>query len=195
MKRLLLNLLTALSLLLCVAVGVLWARSYGNQTDPLLDLPYATALYRCGAESKDGHFGLSLNRWTWETPAPPRPRELVWVESPPEPSRSWWVARRPRGDGVQVLGVEIFYRAVYRHRHSTPRRQKGSYVYGGFVMPHAYAVAALLVLPTLRLRRAVRKRRRQVDNRCTQCGYDLRATPGRCPECGRAPAKARRDTD
>jgi hypothetical protein len=40
------------------------------------------------------------------------------------------------------------------------------------------------VLPALWVRRVLRRRRLLREGRCLVCGYDLRATAGRCPECG-----------
>ena len=42
------------------------------------------------------------------------------------------------------------------------------------------------ILPALWLIRRARQRCQSRAGLCPQCGYDLRATPDRCPECGRA---------
>jgi hypothetical protein len=44
------------------------------------------------------------------------------------------------------------------------------------------------VLPALWFRMVVRERKRRREGFCPKCGYDLRATPQRCPECGELPA-------
>ena len=57
------------------------------------------------------------------------------------------------------------------------------------VIPCWFVLSAL-VLPFLRpwYKTAIKARRRS-QNRCEKCGYDLRSSSGRCPECGTAPSK------
>jgi hypothetical protein len=50
--------------------------------------------------------------------------------------------------------------------------------------------AVFAVAPGIVLIGRVRRARRKQNGRCPNCGYDLRATPQRCPECGRVPSKA-----
>jgi len=61
------------------------------------------------------------------------------------------------------------------------------------VMCPTWLLAAVLLLPMgLWAGIGWRQRRRVAAGHCAHCGYDLRATPERCPECGRAGGRARR---
>jgi hypothetical protein len=61
------------------------------------------------------------------------------------------------------------------------------------IVPYWFLVLGASIFPLLSLVRSLRERRRlkMAGGLCLQCGYDLRATPDRCPECGAiAPKKA-----
>jgi hypothetical protein len=63
-----------------------------------------------------------------------------------------------------------------------PRLPKLAYV------PVALANVALVVIGARRAYTELELARRKKAHHCINCGYDLRATPERCPECGTAVA-------
>jgi hypothetical protein len=62
----------------------------------------------------------------------------------------------------------------------------------GHRIPFEIAIGVCAFLPILRIWSVLRRRRLNSlqNGHCASCGYDLRATHDRCPECGTIPTKA-----
>ena len=59
-----------------------------------------------------------------------------------------------------------------------------------FAIPFWFLVLLCAMVPVSWVAYALRRRRRVREHRCLNCGYDLRASGERCPECGTAVAAA-----
>lgn len=190
-----------LCFLLCVAAPAAWADSHWRETA----VQYRARTQVAGGVhdrtyrlmSHDGRVGL-LVRQT-------RVRGLIvllFLFAEPMEAPSEWRFERFRWDGIPNEyyppthaedGSEWVERRglgfMYVHQGTAPIVQDDSRFdvqgWGKYwAVPYWAVLAAALPLPLWRLRKWHRRRRRMRTGLCPRCGYDLRATPGRCPECG-----------
>ena len=69
---------------------------------------------------------------------------------------------------------------------------KSPYIAQGFAVPWWALTTVASISPIWMCARWWRKRRRFPPGACVQCGYDLRESPNRCPECGTCVARTDR---
>jgi hypothetical protein len=162
-KRRLCNLLAAGSLVLCVATALVWIRVHAGAEQVM----WRSADTGIGVFATSGELVFFVDR---ATTAPLRLQGFshnrrdhpFQVQS----ALTWQ-------QGALGFGVGIERTAVYCSR---------------VVFAPFWAITPALAVGAWRLSIMARARQRTVGL-CPTCGYDLRATPERCPECGAIPAK------
>jgi hypothetical protein len=172
-KRPLFSTISALFLLLCVTVCVLWARSHFVADDLRGSWAKNGHDLSIGIIGDSGAFHISVYRTSRTRPDPD-------VE---DGRRLSWSTDAPRGQWTKGLRFGL--------HHNTFRIGPTAFAETFLALPAWGALLATAALPTAWLVTTLRARRRAYGL-CPACAYDLRATPDRCPECGTVPVKATR---
>ncbi len=125
--------------------------------------------------------------------AGPIQRFRSWVHIEPGPAGGTWPPARRWGVGwdfepAPIMGFNTTLRPGAPSANGAAKvthvRFRGT-VAQRVRVPIGVCTAAFALVPIGRLVRSM-VRRRPLPGHCRRCGYDLRASPGRCPECGRA---------
>jgi hypothetical protein len=180
------TILSALSLLMSVATCVLWVRSYFREDRITRYSNVGTDLQMVGIDCMSDTGQLLVMHSTWRAdhrpsvkppldsthagPATGHPENVRWFQNVGRYWRGFGIVTAMNGTGsIKTNGTTYTQTGALR-----------------FIFPHWAVVMPLAVLPMMWLLLKVRRARRVAAGACPVCGYDLRASPDRCPECGTA---------
>jgi len=186
--RTLLNAATVLSVLLGLITLVIWMRSHYHPDE----LEYENVMIgsahddRVIAETNWQLTSVDGGVWLYMHWVPAR---VVW-DGPQRSAMKFTITHD--GDCTGAAAFETFGIGLSGVSNSFGFAHEilpsfGSIQFRAYRVPHYALAGAAWMLPVLRLawKMAPRFRRRKIGH-CPICGYDLRATPDRCPECGTA---------
>jgi hypothetical protein len=210
MKRRLLSIASAISLLLFAATIALWARSFAAydagpfppegtrfQFDSLNgefaitwhtrphDVRSAVRVLGANTEfERERHYRqriwFGLEEW-WENLNSPRWLHIS-ISQPPPARRPFW--RLDHLDTFQLDRRDSALGLNYLQTTFVFEPSMEAICFRTIVFPYWLLAILTAVLPTFRLIAWRRRRKRIGRNQCVTCGYDLRASTDRCPECG-----------
>jgi hypothetical protein len=159
------TIVSAISLLLCIATVALCVRSYSTYDSlskpvgPLKGRPEDSFRNGYLIESRPATLSISLRHFIAH---PNIPGDADW---------SMYCTTRDPADspqGFDFMSQEGIGERVW-----------------SIMFPHWSLAVFFGILPTYSLIAFIRHRKHRLPGLCPTCGYDLRATPDRCPECGK----------
>lgn len=200
MKSRALRFLTILSTLLCIFTAILCIRGrYARD-----GLWYSTDTMRYSIHSYRGRI------WLWTLSVAPNPSAMVWG-TPLRMSTglqfdsvadTWYAPYMGKVRGKTISLETDFIEAPggwsgvskqclgFRYVRNDAWLPLAQLMWGyptarsrAIFIPHWAIIMLTALLPAIAVTRSIRNRKRK--GHCPNCGYDLRATPDRCPECGR----------
>ena len=165
MIRRLFNILAAASLLLFVAVCVVWVRSHWVSDVVRIEPPRPVwGVQYCYVVTGKGGIGVGAD-----------PGGAI---SSIEPG--WASHRASRYGNGGWPNDTLLNRAGFA---ADAQRFSSGILYGA-IAPCWFLALLTAAPPGMWLLRRRKARRRAPEGHCRSCGYDLRATPDQCPECG-----------
>ena len=186
--------MAGVSLVLCVLTSALWLESYRHKDF----VNWNSGWLNNGRRNREfeicikrGSLEIGWEREDWNSPPPPNALDI---------ERKWLVGRDAENDISSIFWQQDNIGLVdpkFGFAHYVGEFGGRSNFFGrvGWIgthrstecvlLPIGLFCGVLLWLPILQMIRHHRDWRRHSENACPNCGYDLRATPDRCPECGK----------
>jgi len=183
MKRFVFNSLALVSLLLCLGMAGLWVRSYWVEDS------FGGFVLKSEDETREEEHSDEVSGWfVWsrhgccgldgevETTSRSLARSVTahgwgWHRRSPDPETGTWAGFK-LARTEERLGRSGFSRSII------------------VCVPHWFPTLVFAIAPSWWLLHQRKRRALQRAGCCKTCGYDLRATPERCPECGTVQAAA-----
>lgn len=147
------NILSAVSLVLCLAVGVCWVRSYWR-FDTLI---WTKGTRYLAVQSREGYF--------------------VFLQQPNGTVQGWRFSDQP----LTKRGISKVVNSLGFRTHAGIMTSKG--LVRDAIVPMWFPTL-VLAIGSIGIVRKVFGAGAHPAGHCRKCGYDLRASEGRCPECG-----------